>query len=329
MTEQIWISVVTLAFSTLITVLIESRLIPYLSGRAAQPIYADGPSWHISKSGTPTMGGLAFLVAIGVSLSLGCVYLFLTSGLSASVIAVMISLLFSVGNSLIGIFDDLMKLKRKQNAGLTPMQKLILQFLLAVLFLMARAYFFDDTTTINLSFATFDIGLFYYPLAIILLLGIVNCANLSDGIDGLSSSVSLSIGAVFFIIGLIGSLTETSIIASALIGGAIGFLIFNRHPARIFMGDTGSLFLGALAASLAFTVNNPFIIIMIGGVYVIEGISVILQVIYYKLTKKRLFKMAPIHHHLEKCGYSENKICLLAIITTLVLSALSPLIFKV
>ena len=164
----------------------------------------------------------------------------------------------------------------------------------------------------------------YYFLSIIILVGITNCANLTDGIDGLATSVAFAIGLSVFYISYSRS-DAASFISASLIGATVAFLIFNIHPAKVFMGDTGSLFLGALVASLAFELKNPFIAITTGAVYVIEGVSVILQVIYYKATKKRLFKMAPIHHHLEKCGWDENKICLVAIALTLLFSVPSLL----
>ncbi len=310
------------------TVLIERKLIPFLLSRARQPIYDGGPSWHMSKSGTPTMGGLAFLLATVISLSVVFTIMLYVNEDISSAIAIIITLLFAVGNSLIGIFDDLMKLHKKENAGLSPAQKLFLQFILTVLFLMARANFFDDRKILSFVFGDVDLGFLYYPFAIVLLLGVVNCANLTDGVDGLASSTSITVGVAFLIVGIMSALTEVSVIAMTLIGASAGFLIFNRHPAKIFMGDTGSLFLGALAVGLAFCSGNPASVILIGGVYVIEGISVILQVVYYKITKKRLFKMAPLHHHLERCGFSENKICAIAVITTVIFSALSLLLLN-
>lgn len=310
------------------TVLIERKLIPFLSSRARQPIYDGGPSWHMSKSGTPTMGGLAFLLATVISLSVVFTIMLYVNEDISSAIAIIITLLFAVGNSLIGIFDDLMKLHKQENAGLSPAQKLFLQFILTVLFLMARANFFDDGKILSFVFGDVDLGFLYYPFAIVLLLGVVNCANLTDGVDGLASSTSITVGVAFLIVGIMSALTEVSVIAMTLIGASAGFLIFNRHPAKIFMGDTGSLFLGALAVGLAFCSGNPASVILIGGVYVIEGVSVILQVVYYKITKKRLFKMAPLHHHLERCGFSENKICAIAVITTVIFSALSLLLLN-
>lgn len=304
-----------------ITVLIERALIPYLKERARQPIYEGGPVWHLSKSGTPTMGGLAFLISITLSLLTVSLILILTGSSRSEGTSLLISILFSAGNSLIGIFDDLMKLRRRQNAGLTPMQKILLQTLLAVIFLMARARFLADDGSFELWFGRVNPGLLYYPLALIIILGIVNCANLTDGIDGLASSVAVTVGTIFLILGY-GVSYEVPLISSALVGAGCGFLFFNVSPAKIFMGDTGSLFLGALAVSLAFSMRNPIMIIFIGIVYVIEGVSVILQVLVYKLTKKRLFKMAPLHHHLERCGISENRICIIGVTVTLIFSVL-------
>lgn len=271
------------------------------------------------------MGGLAFLCSISLTLSVIIIFL-LACEKNQTAISIVISLLFCIANSIIGIVDDFTKLKRKENAGLTPLQKLFFQLLFAILFLMARKYFFGDTTRLNLSFFEIDLGPLYYPFAIILLLGIINCANLTDGVDGLASSVALTIGTAFLF--LLGSNADVSLLSCALMGGALGFLIFNAHPAKIFMGDTGSLFLGSLSACLAFSSGNPLLIILIGGVYVIEGISVILQVAVYKVCKKRVFKMAPLHHHLEKCRISEGRICVIAVAATLILSALALFVLE-
>ena len=309
----------------LTTLLIEKRIIPLLSTRMSQPIYEGGPSWHMSKSGTPTMGGLAFLISITVYLAVSSVILMLSKEMKPAY-SLIISLLFCLGNSIIGIIDDLTKIKRKENAGLTPLQKLIFQFALSVIFLMARRHFLGDSTLISVNHLNIDFGILYYPMAILLLLGIINCANLTDGVDGLASSVALAIGAAFLIIG--GSAPDVSILSAILMGGAAGFLIFNTHPAKIFMGDTGSLFLGSLSVCLAFSYGNPLVIILIGGVYVIEGVSVIMQVVIFKSTGKRIFKMAPLHHHLEKCGIAEGHICAIAMGVTILLSATAILILE-
>ena len=302
-------------FTLALTAVIEKRIIPILSKKAKQPIYEEGPRWHMSKSGTPTMGGIAFLIA-SVSALAVCSLFFISTYISLSII---ISLLYALSNAMIGIIDDLKKLHHKKNAGLTPKEKLLLQLISAVLFLLARRFLLLDTTELSFSFGSFDLGVFYYPFSLIILLGLVNFSNLTDGIDGLSSSVAFSIGISIFYLSAALSV-ETAIISSAIIGSAVGFLIFNLHPAKIFMGDTGSLFFGAIIASCAFTLKNPLIMVFVAGVFVIEGVSVILQVLFYKLTHKRIFKMAPLHHHLEKCGWSENKICIAAILMTFIMS---------
>ncbi len=317
--------VIVFLLSLVITAFAEKRLIPLLSGRAKQPIYEDGPKWHLSKSGTPTMGGLAFLTAIGISLLFSALFMFANNEAEVA-LSILIALIYSALNALVGIFDDLTKLKKKENKGLTPLQKLLLQTFLAVLFLYARRAFIGDQGIFAFSFGTVDLGLFYYPIAAIMLVGIVNCANLTDGIDGLATGVAFSVGVVLFYISA-ALFFDAAVIASSVIGASVGFLVFNIHPAKIFMGDTGSLFFGALLISTLFSLQNPMLAVLICGVYVIEGVSVIIQVVYYKATKKRLFKMAPIHHHLEKSGMSENKICMIAIILTFIMSIPAFIIF--
>lgn len=307
----------TLSF--VITALLEKNLIPTLRKFARQPIYEEGPAWHNKKSGTPTMGGIAFLISIVLALISVTVFLFM-KGDGDSAVSMIITVLFSSFNAIVGIIDDTAKLKsRKNEGGLSPVQKLIFHFVLAIAFVAARALLLGDTTSIYFSFGSFDIGFLYYPISVLLIVGIINSANLTDGIDGLASGVAFSIGVSLFYISCAIS-EEVSFISSAIIGASIGFLIFNLHPAKVFMGDTGSLFFGALAISAVFALKNPLLILAVGGVYVIEGASVVLQVLYYKKTKKRLFKMAPLHHHLEKCGWSENTICIVAILLTFIFS---------
>jgi phospho-N-acetylmuramoyl-pentapeptide-transferase len=264
------------------------------------------------------MGGLAFVTAIGVSLLLSILFLF-GAEKKEEAISLLLCLSYALLNSLIGIFDDLKKLKRKKNLGLTPKQKLLFQTLLASLFLTSRAILLDEGGGVSFSFGEFRLGALYYPVMLIMLLGIVNCANLTDGVDGLASSVAFSVGVVLFYVSP--SLSQsTSFIAASVMGASVGFLFFNLHPARIFMGDTGSLFFGAILISAFFSLENPLLAILVCAVYVIEGLSVIIQVSAFKLTGKRVFRMAPIHHHLEKCGMSENKICIIAMILTFIAS---------
>ena len=301
-----------------ITVIAERLLIPFLKRKAEQPIYADGPSWHVSKSGTPTMGGLAFLIAITISLTVAIIYISYRGEVDYS-LSLILCTAYAVLNAGVGILDDCKKLMRKKNDGLTPLQKIALQSLLAILFLCTRYLMLGDEAVLRFSFGTVEIGAWYYPLAFIVLIGITNCANLTDGIDGLATGVAFSISASLFLVSCALSL-DASLISSAVMGAAVAFLLFNVHPARIFMGDTGSLFLGAILSACAIALGNPLIVSVLGGVYVIEGASVIIQVAVYKLTRKRLFRMAPLHHHLEKLGWSENRICIAAIIITLLLA---------
>ena len=316
---------IAFVFTFLITAAIERALIPALRGHANQPIYMDGPVWHAKKSGTPTMGGLAFLIASSLSLSAAAAFLFL-KGERGGGLSLLLALGFSILNALIGILDDLKKLRKRENEGLSPREKLFFQTLISALYLSARAVLIPNPTALSFSFGRVDIGFLYYPIAMFILLGIVNCANLTDGIDGLAGSVAFAIGISLFYISCALSY-EVAFLSAVMIGAALGFLMFNLHPAKIFMGDTGSLFFGALAASAAISLGNPIIIISIGGIYVIEGISVILQVAFFKMTKKRIFRMAPLHHHFEKCGYTENKICILAVLVTLLLSIPAYIIY--
>ena len=301
-----------------ITFFIEKRLIPVLKKKAKQPIYSDGPKWHEKKSGTPTLGGLGFLFAMVIASAFALPILIKRTDTN-SFISLIITLAYAILNSAVGIIDDLKKLLKNKNKGLSAIEKLLLQFILAALFLYARHTLIGDNTKISFSFGEFELGFFYYVISIVILLGITNCANLTDGIDGLATSVAFSIGVSTLYISA-SLFEEVAIISSAIIGICIGFLIFNLHPAKIFMGDTGSLFFGSIIAASAIALGNPLLAILVGGVYVIEGVSVILQVVFFKLTGKRIFKMAPLHHHLEKCGWSENKICIVAILLTLIFS---------
>lgn len=298
--------------SFIITSVTARLLIPVLKKAAEQPIYEEGPSWHLSKSGTPTLGGLGFLISISVTLGLASLYLYLTGKREES-LSLLITLSYGVMNSAVGIIDDGTKLKRKKNGGLTPKAKLLLQFAIASAFLLVRWLLIPNSSSVSFSFGTYDFGILYYPITAIILVGITNCANLTDGVDGLASSVTFSAALSLFYLSCALS-EEGSFASAALVGGALGFLIFNLNPAKIFMGDTGSLLFGSIIAATAVSMKNPLIALFVGGVYVIEGLSVILQVFWYKATGKRIFKMAPLHHHLEKCGWSENKICIVAML---------------
>lgn len=309
------------AFS--VTAFSVKMLIPRLKRSAEQPIYEEGPVWHLKKQGTPTMGGLGFIFSLCICALVSSVYLFSKKEYYFAN-SLLITMLYVLSNALIGIVDDYAKIKKKENAGLTPIQKLALQAIAATLFLLARRIFLLSSTAIYFSFGSLDLGVFYYPLALIMLIGTVNSANLTDGVDGIASGVAFAIGISLAFLSA-GANYEVGFLSFIMMGIAVAFLIFNIHPAKIFMGDTGSLLFGSLAAAACTSLGNPLIILFVGGIYLIESLSVILQVSFFKITHKRLFKMAPFHHHLEKCGWGENKIVIWAIILTLLFSV--PAIF--
>lgn len=325
MTNNLNFYILIMCFSLFATLFAEKKLIPILRHSAKQPIYEEGPTWHLTKKGTPTMGGLGFLLTASIALALACIYLWV-SGESYFSISLLISLLYGISNALIGVIDDCAKIRKKENAGLSPLQKLLLQTVCAALFLLTRNIFLGPSTSIYFSFGAVDLGVFYYPLTLLMLIGTVNCANLTDGVDGIASGVSFAIGIALAYLSAATNY-EVGFISFALIGTAIAFLVFNLNPAKIFMGDTGSLFLGSLAAAACCSLGNPLIIVFVGVVYVAEGLSVIIQVLSFKLRGRRVFKMAPLHHHLEKCGWSENKIVIWAIIFTLALSVAAGFLF--
>ncbi len=318
------IYMVALALAFTLTVTLENISIPRLRRFAKQPIYTEGPSWHEVKRGTPTMGGISFVIASAVALIIGAIY-FSRLGERTALSLITVGA-YAIGNALVGLIDDLVKLKRRENGGLTPRAKLILQSLLAVLFIFSRHSLLSEKSIIYFSGASFDIGPLYYLLAFFMLIATVNCANLTDGVDGLASGVAFAIGISLFYISYSQS-PDTALVGIVQAGVSLAFLIFNINPARIFMGDTGSLFFGATLGGCAIALGNPLIVLVLGSVYLIEGVSVIIQVLGFKATKRRVFKMAPIHHHLEKCGFSENKIVVTFMLITLASSLLSVVLF--
>ncbi len=309
-----------------LTALVMRWMLPRLKRSAAQPIYTDGPKWHSSKSGTPTMGGISFLLAIDLVLLLFSLMLFKNGGTTRGWLLVA-GVAFATLNGAVGIADDLKKLKRRENKGLSAIQKILLQAVLSAAYMLALGFIGIDAGNPVFSFGQIRLGLLYYPLALLILLGITNCANLTDGLDGLASCTAFGIGAVLLLLSH-AIFPDLSLAGAALMGGTAGFLVYNLNPARVFMGDTGSLYLGALVAACAFASGNMLLAVVLGAVYVIEGCSVIIQVAAFKLTGRRVFKMAPIHHHLEKCGWSENAVCILALLITLAAGLAAVLLFS-
>ena len=316
----------SLLLTFVLTAVILRFLIPYLKSRKmGQKILDIGPRWHKSKEGTPTMGGLSFLVSI-LLLSALLLTVAASNGTLDNLPLVVLTLLFAAANGLIGILDDRTKFSKGKNEGLLSWQKYLLQLTASVLYLLAIHRFGYLSTDLVIPFLdlSLSLGWGYYPIAVLILTGIINSVNLTDGIDGLAASQTAIVGGFFAAVAfLVGSLS-LGIVAGATVGGCLGFLVYNFYPARVFMGDTGSLFLGGLVVGMAFMANDPLVVFFVGLVYVLEAVSVILQVAYFKLTHgKRLFRMAPIHHHFEKCGWGEIRIVTVFAVITLLLTVLT------
>lgn len=296
------------AAALLVAWIVGRILVPKLRAiKAGQMIRTDGPTWHMSKQGTPTMGGLIFVAALVVA----C----LTVGLPAMLrgdFSALFVLAFSLVFGAIGFLDDYEKLKKKQNLGLTAPQKFFIQLAAAIAFILLLRLTGHLSPNVYVPF--FDVSfklpeVVYFVFAAFVIVGCVNAVNITDGIDGLAAGVSVPVAICYAAVAFVWAKESLGIFAAALAGGLCGFLIFNFHPARIFMGDTGSLFLGGAVCALALAMDMPLILITLGIVYIIETLSDIIQVAYFKLTHgKRIFKMAPLHHHLEMCGWSEYKI---------------------
>lgn len=303
---------IILVSAFVITVISAKVLIPKLKSiKVGQKILDIGPRWHKSKEGTPTMGGLTFMCATAITAVVALAVAYYRIGFETSA-EIVIVLCFMFLNGIIGFADDYVKFIKKRNEGLSAVQKYFLQALAAIFFLFSMSHFGYINTELYIPYfgMRFEMGYAYYIIAFLLITGVVNSVNLTDGIDGLASSVTFIVSGFFAVVAFRTSNINASFVAALTIGSCLGFLIYNFHPARIFMGDTGSLFLGAAVISMAFLIDNPLIVVVAGIVYICESASDIIQVTVYKLTKdhKRVFKMAPIHHHFERCGWSELKI---------------------
>ncbi len=294
-------------------------VIPFLHKlKFGQTILDIGPKWHEKKQGTPTMGGImiafGFLSGIAVAITFALIF---STGLSkelkssAYVTRLIAGVALSVGMGLIGFFDDYIKVVKKRNLGLTAKQKTFMQLLVSAAYL-ATLYLAGATTTWLPFVGEIDVcsgfGIIYWPIALMFIYGFTNAVNLTDGIDGLASSVTLVVSCGFMIAAGILTNYLHNTLAAALAGACMGFLIWNSHPAKVFMGDTGSMFLGGAVVALSFGIGKPILLIIAGFVYLGEALSVMLQVASFKLTGKRIFKMSPIHHHFEMSGWNENKI---------------------
>ena len=300
----------TLACAFVLTAIFGRMILPVLRARrAGQPINEYVPS-HAGKAGTPTMGGLSFILAFLMTVAAVVVW-WTVRGRVSTLIPLALVVLYAVGNAAIGFVDDYYKLHRRQNEGLTSKQKLVLQVTVATAFVAMMAITGNLSTAVALPFCdlALELSWFAYPLYILVLVGFVNSTNITDGLDGLASSVCavVALFATFAACRVLYS--ESAVLSCALLGGVLGFLIYNHHPAKMFMGDTGSLFIGGVIMGCAMMMGELVVFVIAGFLFVIEMLSSLLQVTYFKLTGgKRLFKMAPLHHHFEKCGWNEVQI---------------------
>lgn len=276
-----------------------------------QNVREDGPGAHLKKAGTPTMGGIIILLSIVITS-----FFFLKENEAAQTI-----LFVTVGFGIVGFVDDYIKVVKKRSLGLTAMQKITMQLIVTCVFAYLLTNYVGIDTKIIIPFTgrmTWELGIIYWPFLIFTVLAVVNAVNLTDGIDGLATSVTVLVATFFTTIAL-SFQNEAIPVAAATVGSLLGFLLFNSYPAKVFMGDTGSLALGGFVVSIAFVLQMPLFILIVGLIYVIENVSVILQVAYFKKTKKRLFEMAPIHHHFELKGWSEIKVVTVFSIITAIL----------
>lgn len=316
-----------IVIAAVITGLLGYFMVPFLHKiKFGQTIREVGPSWHKNKQGTPTMGGLMFIIGSSVAAVICIAFLWLNGGAETQLMLVKViaGALMAVGFGIVGFLDDYISIKKHRNLGLTKIQKLILQFIIVGAYLLSVALAGGTTKTVIPFLGSVDLGFFYYILAAVFIVGMVNAVNFTDGIDGLNTSVTLVVALVFSVIAMLLNRVGLSLYAAAIVGAMIGFLFWNANPAKVFMGDTGSLFLGGAVCALAFGVDMPILLILIGIIYIVEILSVVLQVTYFKISHgKRIFKMAPIHHHFEMCGWGEKKIVLVFTGITVVLCLLA------
>lgn len=293
-------------------------LIPMLQRlKFGQTVRDDGPESHLQKNGTPTMGGFVFILSVTIS----CVAaLFLGADRAETAIALLSMLLFG----LVGFIDDYIKVVRKQSLGLRAKQKIVLQFLFALIIALIQWKTSEIGTSIYIPFikTAWDIGWLYIPFIMFVIIAVVNSVNLTDGLDGLASSVTIIVSICFAWIAYRMTHNALVLFLAAVVGGCLGFLRVNKFPAKVFMGDTGSMALGGAVAAAAVIMNIELVVPILCFVYFMESLSVIIQVTYFKKTGKRIFRMAPIHHHFEKMGWHETKVVAFFVLITLVMGFL-------
>ena len=297
----------------LIVVILGPIFIPMLARfKFGQTVRDEGPQSKLAKNGTPTMGGVMMIVAI------------LITGLTRAKISqgLIVGLICIVGFGFVGFLDDFIKIKMKRSLGLKAYQKIILQFALALYIAYYQYSASPSATQLVIPFTNhiINLGIWYIPFMMIFIIGTVNAVNLTDGLDGLASGVTLIVSCFFILFAVSISNSDVAILAAATAGACLGFLGFNAYPAKVFMGDTGSMALGGAVVAFATLTNSPLLIVIVGFIYLAEALSVMIQVTYFKLTNgKRIFKMAPLHHHFEQCGWPETRVVFIFWIATVVL----------
>ncbi len=328
--------IIAAAIAFIITAALGIPVLPMLKRlKFGQTIREEGPQWHNSKQGTPTMGGIIMIA--GVLLAFSITYAisafsrtnFANERVSYRFAVTLSGLFLAVAMGVIGFMDDYIKVVKKRNLGLNARQKTVLQLLVSVGYLVSlyligvRTTWIPFVGNINISGGA---GIIFWIIALFFVYGFVNAVNLTDGIDGLASSVTLVACCILMLISGIANLYSSNTLSAAFAGACVGFLVWNIHPAKMFMGDTGSLFLGGAVVGLSFATGKPILLMLIGGIYLIEALSVVIQVAYFKKTKKRIFKMTPIHHHFEMCSWKEEKIVYVFSGVTLLLGAIAVLL---
>jgi len=316
------------AIAFVVTALVGVWLIPLLRKlKYGQTILDIGPNWHKNKQGIPTMGGIMFIIGISAAVFAGLILLI--SGTNSGYIPsfrdnmrIVLGLVMALAFGVVGFTDDYIKVVKKRNLGLSARQKLVVQTIISAVYLLGIYLVGDSSTIVYVPFfGQWDLGMFYYPLALLGISYMVNVVNITDGVDGLCSSVTFATAVGFIVMSGVLHSPGMGMFSAALAGGCIGFLVWNFHPAKAFMGDTGSMFLGGCVVAIAFGLGIPVYLIFLGFVYILEGLTVMIQTAYFKATRKltgtpkRLFKMSPIHHHFEMSGWSEEKICVVFSIT--------------
>lgn len=307
------------AIALVLSLVLGMFVIPVLRRlKFGQEIREEGPAWHAAKSGTPTMGGVIFIISIVAALIITLAWS------PGSLMDIGLILLMSLVFGAIGFVDDFIKVVKKRNLGLTAAQKFGLQFLAALVFATVVALFGSAGTVIEIPFSQteVDLGWLYIPFVIFVMLATVNSVNLTDGLDGLATTVTMVVALFYLLVSLRVDNNAVALFAAVLLGALAGFLFYNWKPANVFMGDTGSLFLGGAVCGMAVMLKQPITLLIVGFVYVMETLSVIMQVTSYKMTGKRIFKMSPIHHHFEMCGWGEVKIVCVFSLVTLILCAI-------